>query len=271
MLKYYPSSSGFIDELGQVYTKYDSGCLRSILASQGLTKTIPKFYKTLGDADEENFEKVIQSLNLKYQREKPIKRQLSETVQYSGRIDFEVETENGIVIVEKKATVSTSVRLQCIRKSNYRSGNLAQLVSYLLHTELSFGTLRYDFYQQKEDGTLVSTEHRTYEVEIKEDGRIFVDGLPSPFSAEDQVRHMVVATEALDKNEVKQRPKDWMEHWTSPCRFCKFSGTCDKYDEGSISDEDFVTLAQDEYELRTRIEPEREIKIQKYKQKKKEK
>jgi hypothetical protein len=85
MKKFYPSSSAFmVGDL--VVTKYNSGCLRSILIqSHGIREgSIPQLYIDCGATAEEQHQADLKAAGIPFIREMVIKAQLTPNVEYSG-------------------------------------------------------------------------------------------------------------------------------------------------------------------------------------------
>ncbi len=255
MLKYYPSNAAF--QVGGVtLTHSASGCLRYIkFSNMGLRDNdIDPIYKAVGAAHEAEWEKTLIARNVAYHREVPLKKPIPNSeVMYSGRIDFVLEGE----LQECKATISKNARRDIIRKGKVKLNHLAQLVSYMIMTQVSNGRLIVGYYEL--DGeTWRNCEQREFEVEIEDSGRILVDKSPSGYSVAEQLSHMFAASKALADGSTPDRPMDYQVQWSSSCRFCVFKEACEK--EGTIEQ---AKEALDEFKKK----PKKPVKVPIYKPK----
>lgn len=231
MKKFYPSSSAFM--VGDtVVTKYNSGCLRSILIqSHGIREgDIPKLYQECGAAAEEQHAADLAANGTAFMREVVIKAPLTPNVEYSGRADFVCQVPGvGTVVDECKGHTSKNTRRDAIRKGEYNVSYLAQLVSYMVKLRTQKGRLVCGYYED-DRGKLVRQEERTFKVEIDDDGGIDVDGAPSGYSVADLLAHQRAAARVLEAQEVAARPDKANLSFGGPCTYCPFKAACDAYD-----------------------------------------
>lgn len=255
MKKFYPSSSAFM--IGDtVMTKYDSGCLRSILVKASGIKTgdIHPVYKKVGATHEWRYlvELRQDEKNISIEAEVVTKKKLSEEVMYSGRMDFRVmrDTTEGPVCVihETKGTVSKNTRRDW-RKGEYNLTYLAQLVSYMVDERSTRGMLVCGYYEENDHGALERLEQRRFKVQITDSGRIDVDGQPSGFNVADLLTHRRAVVEILEENKIGPRPDKWNQKWGGPCTRCAFKNTCDKYDELGGDTKGFLESAEEDARL----------------------
>lgn len=247
-MKFYPSSSAFmVGDL--VITKYNSGCLRSILIqSHGIREgDIPDAYQRVGAEHERMHARDLEEQGISFVREVVLKAQLSENVEYSGRCDFAVTfPKAGLVIDECKGHTSKNTRRDVIRNGEYNVSYLAQLVSYMVKLRTQKGRLVCGYYEETTDEppVLVRQEERTFKVEIGDDGSIDVDGVPSGYCVADLLAHQRAVVRVLENQEVAARPDKWNQKYGGPCTYCPFKVACDKYDAEGGSTEEFLVSAQ---------------------------
>lgn len=227
-LKVYPSSSGFISDLG-LEAEYNSACLRYMVISIGANrKDIDPIYAELGLLHEDWYaERLGDELK---EREFPIKFDLAPTVEYSGRVDF--LTHDGRVH-ETKASMSKNFLYKHIRKGEVKLSHLAQVVSYMIHLQLPKAVIAAGFYDEQK--TL--KEKRFFDVSIRDDGMIVVDDIPTGLEVKHQLAHLNAAVHALSTLEIGQRPENYLE-FGSACHFCPVKALCSSYDFGHISAEE---------------------------------
>lgn len=230
-----------------VVTKYNSGCLRSILIqSHGIREgDIPEAYQRVGAEHERQHAEDLKDAGIPFVREMVIKAQLSANVEYSGRADFVCTIPNvGTVIDECKGHSSKNTRRDVIRNGEYNISYLAQIVSYMTRFRTQKGRLVCGYYEETEDGALVRQEERTFKVEIDDAGGIDVDAVPSGYSVADLLAHQRAAVRVLENQEVATRPDKWNQKFGGPCTFCPFKAACDQYDAQGGSVEAFLSSAQ---------------------------
>jgi hypothetical protein len=251
--KFYPSSSAFM--LGDVVmTKYDSGCLRSILAKANGIRTgeIHPVYKRVGAAHEDAYAELLSQddKNISIEREVQVKKEISLDVQYSGRMDFRVlralpDGTHETIIHETKGTVSKNTRRD-FRKGEYNVSYLAQLVSYMVDERTTKGKLVCGYYEEDDSGVLRMQETREYRVTVTDTGRLDVDGEPSGYNVADLLAHRRAAAAVLENHEVGPRPDKWNQKWGGPCGRCAFSKTCDAWDSGALGTDTAMFLGSAE-------------------------
>lgn len=214
-------------------TQYDSGCLRSIVfrCYANIDIEIDPIYQTLGAYHEDKYA----SEHNVNRREIVVRHHIIPEVEYSGRVDFELEDGS---ITETKSSLRKKHKLQNDPKINH----LGQLTSYLNWLERSIG--RVDWGQYTED--LKQTDHKNFEVEIAKDGQLIINGNLSPYYAQDQLEHMTKAAELISSWKLHEvRPLNWDDKYKSPCTFCPFKSVCDKYDAGLITNDEALYEARE--------------------------
>lgn len=240
--KVYMSNSGFM--WGRVvFTDYKSGCIRNILLSANGVREgeINKKYQVLGELNEERYEAYLKSIGANYVRELAVKHPITpdSEVVLSGRIDFLRQLTGFVEVDELKSTDSTNKRREVIKKGKWVTENLAQAISYMISMECVTGRLVYTYYEMDDiTKQYEPRDERAFEIMIESSGRISVDGTPTQFSVNDQLNHRLAAKTAIETHTVWDRPYNWDKPFQSPCKFCPWSSTCDKYDDGKLADTD---------------------------------
>ncbi len=241
----YGSSSAFA--WGRlVFTDSKAGCIRNILLqSHGVREgSIPEKYKIMGAANEARYNKILADSGIKYDQERPIKHAVAAvpSVLFSGRADFIRYLDSTVVVDELKSMDSKNKAREVLKHGNWTPENLAQLIAYMVGMQTPDGRL---IYTQFEDGE--PTKERAFEIVIDEAGRICVDGAPTKFTVYDQIAHLNAAARAIENNEIWERPYNWNAPFKSPCGYCPFKATCDKFDAGEIKDvQAFVMSAKED-------------------------
>ncbi len=228
-----------------VFTDSKAGCVRNILLQSHHVResSIPEKYKIMGAANEARYGKILKESGIKYDVEKPIKYALTAvpSVMFSGRADFIRYLDSQIVVDELKSMDSKNKAREVIKNGNWVPENLAQLISYMVATQTPDGRL---IYTQFEDGE--PTKERAFEIVIDEAGRICVDGTPTKFTVYDQIAHLNLAARLIENNEVGERPYNWNAPFKSPCGYCPFKATCDKFDAGELKDVNAFVMSANE-------------------------
>lgn len=245
MKKFYPSNSAFMLG-GVVVTKYNNGCLRSILIQSHDIRegAIPQLYIDCGAEHERVHEAELKAKGTSYIREMVIKAQLTSDVEYSGRADFVCHEAVGIIVDECKGHTSKNTRRDVIRKGEYNISYLAQLVSYMVRLRAQKGRLVCGYYEEDPFGKLCRQEERTFKVEVDDDGSILVDGASSGYGVADLLAHQREAVRVLETQEVSARPDKANLRFGGPCSTCPFKAACDVYDTAGGSTEDFLESAR---------------------------
>lgn len=236
-MKVYPSSSSFALP-GGVITLYDSGCMRSILInSKTRSNNFPPLYAEIGQYHEDLF--AAQLGNRLAKREFVVKSDILANVENSGRLDFQ---DIDGVIYETKASLSESFYYSVIRKGEYKLYHMAQLVTYMIALQQPKGVIVCGYYEQGSgDVKFTQSGYREFVVEIRDGGKIFVDGTDSGYTVKDQLRWQHLAANVLATDSIGDRPVNAWEPQGSPCRYCPMSSICDSYDMGEISKDELVS------------------------------
>lgn len=245
-MKFYPSSSAFM--LGDVVvTKYNSGCLRSILLrSRGVRDgEVAQISQDVGRVAEELHEAELWGEGLKYEREVPLTATLWNDVAYSGRADFVVDTVAGTEVHEIKGHTSKNTRRDVIKKGIFNVTYLAQLVSYMFRVKTTEGKLVCGYFEEGENGAIIRVDSRTFEVEIDDDGDVYVDDEPTGYNVSDLLAHQRAACFVISTGEIGPRPANWNQKYDSPCTYCPFKAACDAHDKLPFpSTDEFVWAAE---------------------------
>ena len=237
-LKLYPSSSGFVTDKG-IEVEYNSACPRYMVASIGADRIpIDPKYAKLGEIHENWYEGQL-GQNLEA-REKEIRIDLSEKVQYSGRQDF--VTKDG-TIHETKATQSKSVLYQNVRKKKVKVSHLAQLVSYMIHEKTVNGRIVLGYYKDGLKGPVLQ-EYVEFIVHIDDTGSVIVNGLPSGYTVAHQLAHLNLAKTGLETGSLAPRPYNFAD-WTGPCKRCPLNNLCWAQGKNSMTDKEFKDSAKE--------------------------
>ncbi len=234
-LKIYPSSSGFMT--GTAYeVEYNSACLRYLLVSQGIPKSIDPIYQLLGAAHEDWYSEKMKDEIL--YREKPIVKYYGK-IKYSGRMDFVMT--NG-EIHETKASLSKSFYQTVIKKKEIKLSHLAQLISYLIHTGTHSGKIIAGFYKESQNKELLLVDSVEFIVNIMSDGTIQVNGATHYYNVKDAMSFLLKLIQVLESGEIGPRPLA-LNAWKNPCKFCPLKNVCDSYDKTGMSDDQFKKTA----------------------------
>lgn len=219
-MRFSPSSAGFMWG-NAVITDYPSACLRSImLASRGVRIPIHPIYGELGEAHENWYANQLGDSCAS--REQVIKGQVTSAVTYSGRCDF--TTKDGVIHECK----STPARKDC----SYKRNHLAQLVSYMLRLEVPKGVIAVGYYIKPKD-VFEQAAFKSYQVDVQDDGGVWVDDNYTGFMARDVIHHEKAAARAIELGMIEARP--YAESaFKSPCRLCPFAKVCDRHDAGEL-------------------------------------
>lgn len=261
------SSSGFAWGT-LVHSHYKSACLRWILIQSHRSFEIAKKYQILGLANEDRHAAALQEKGIYFTRELEVERDSPvEGVVNRGHIDFLVTLPftNELEVHELKHVQSVNVRREVIRKGLYTSDNLAQCVNYMLHAQTDHGLLKYTFWEHgKKDGKASATEEREFKVKIEEFGRISVDGVPTKFTAHDQLNHQKLAATVL-KYQIVAPDRPHLGN-TSPfsgaCRSCPAQAACDKFDQGAIEGTDaFVETSKQLIQEKEQANDDAEVQV----------
>lgn len=261
-LKFYPSSAGFMWGT-VVFTDRSTACLRKIMLGRHMPRMeIAKIHKERGALNEALYGKRLAEEGLEYVEEEVVKRPIGDTgVLLSGRADFRVKREEDgpFNVEELKSTESDNVHRTVIRNRKLYPENLAQLISYMIDTESEKGRLIYTYYKRNERGELYHPEpyvnkrknyvetERIFEVDIDEFGRVHVDGEASQWTVYDVLAHRFAAADVIKNNRVADRPFNHDAVWGSPCEYCDFRVTCERWDKDEIKDEkSFIEEARSE-------------------------
>ncbi len=235
--KLYASSSGFA--FGESYfSEYNSACMRYIVASHGSPKKpIDPKYSELGLIHEEWWAKHNKG-NIK-DREVPIKKSY-DGVEYSSRVDF---INNDGSITETKASMSKSFLYSTIRKKQVKTSHLAQIVSYMIHLQVTKGTIVVGYYKEG-SGAKEPQEHVVFNIEINNNGEILVDNQIHTYNVADQLKFLLVLADLYKHDKIHpQRPMS-LSKWTNPCTYCPLSELCDQFDQNTILEGEYKDKAK---------------------------
>lgn len=260
--------SSFVKD-GQVFVSDSAGCLRkALLRSKGIEEPIGAKTKKvfhLGAVNEEIWKTWLTEAGRKFVEEKEFCEIVTDDSNFVGHSDFVVEMEDGSHLCYELKSVSSKNTYKKIFKENKpKISNLAQCVNYMVSQETNRGRLCYtsyiaaieysefDGYDLEEINDLVYSaleqgkiETKIFEVEIKEDGKVFLDGVYSEFDVQHVLDHRRATADVLENNKIyRDRPQTTDN--SDPCHFCPFKVVCDK----NITDtQEFLKLAKEAVKL----------------------
>jgi hypothetical protein len=228
-----------------VFTDYNTGCFRKILAaSQNVRTPVNPKYGRLGKWNEDRYADYLTSCGgvegTSFFRETEVKRVSSKVpgVTISGHADFIFIGADGKTarVDELKSVTSKNVRRDVIKNGKFKTENLAQLVAYMGELDCVHGKLIYSYYENTESDPYAPklVDERTFVVHIDDYGRIEVDGEPTKFTAYDVIAHRNVAVSIIGSHTIRERPYMHDAPFGSPCHFCEFKPACDANDSGEI-------------------------------------
>lgn len=228
-----------------VFTDYNTGCFRKILAnSQDMSFRVKEKYEKLGKWNEDRYAAYLTSLGLvegkSFYRETEVFRTSSKVpgVTISGHADFVIKDDRGGVarVDELKSVTSKNVRRDVLKNGKFKTENLAQLVAYMGEFDCVHGRLVYSYYEKTESDPYapVLVDERVFVVHIDDYGRIEVDNEPTRFTAYDVIAHRNVAVSVIGSHTIRERPYMHDAPFGSPCHFCEFKPACDALDNGEI-------------------------------------
>lgn len=219
-----------------VFTDYATGCLRKIyLRSRGVRESVEAIHGQRGAEFERKFgERLGADQSIKVEAEKPVLQPIDghPGFSFSGRMDYLATCGDDLKVYELKSTQSKSV-LRAMKSGQYKTENLAQLISYMTAVGTDKGELRYAYMEPSPAGYTIKQE-RGFEIEVDDFGRILVDNRPIKFTVYDQLAHQHGAARVIEEDLVWDRPVGYNQAFGSPCSYCPFKSACDRYDQGII-------------------------------------
>lgn len=238
MIKLYPSSAGFADTNGIVFTQYESACPRAALLQHAGVRasSIDPESQKIGVL----FEDLVETMELNlgtHVKEYPFKSNIGETV-ISGRVDF---LKDGTVH-ECKATFSSSTAREIIDQGKIKVNHLAQIAAYFVALRPKYVILHVGRFQKSDEG-YICTKQRAFKIEVGTEGEIIVDGTPTSYTIPGYIRWVRVVSKAITQKDFgTPRPVNLERAWSSPCHYCPYAEVCDRVDQGKVSDyESFVS------------------------------
>lgn len=230
--RFYPSSAAFAFG-SQTMSEWSSGCPRNIyLDFHGIKQTFPPKNTEAGASYEAMVEDALYKSGAIFQREVPIQTTLRDGIVLSGRVD--VIFQNGTPL-ELKSCNSPSSKTKHLSKGLITTGNLAQIVTYMLVLKQANGILRYgEMKVDKKTGVPFIGREVNHAIELHEDGRIFVNDQQSVYTVQSLFRHRELVLEAVLKDILPDRPYN-ESRFNGPCARCPWNATCTSLDEGRIT------------------------------------
>lgn len=252
---YNPSSAGFMTNGGLAVTKYESGCLRGILAKKNGARTkFPQQLAKMGAMFEELSEIWLSKnypdwqLSVEETLKGPCVGLPKET--FSGRKDFTLRHPTyGTIIVECKSMMSSASRLKVIRKGIMNPSQIAQLLSYMIQEKVTKGMMMFGYYEIDPETGEIWCPHAfrdqgtpkanfaVYRVAILDDGRIEINDKEFEYTVQQCIEHRNAVMEVLDTRTVGLRPFNAEQEYSSPCNYCVFKDACTSYDTSVIGGE----------------------------------
>lgn len=228
-----PSKSAWMNG-DLVVTKYEKSCARFVLWERRFEKeaNIDPIYEAMGTLDETRYATKLKREKIKFEREVEISHQIGDTgIPIEGRIDFELFTPQGPVLVEKKSTISPRREYDIIQKGNIDPGHLAQLVSYMAVKKIPDGKVVVTFWKWDDtiDGLVVGSE-REFLVKVTPQGDITVDGIPSAYHVRHLQQWYYSVARAMNKADSGLPPRPKITPYQNPCKYCPLANSCNKYD-----------------------------------------
>lgn len=243
----------------EFHTESSAGCPRiALLRSHGLEepKNTVRTRKTfaLGHVNEEIFCEHYMA-DILHLREKAIEEKVTDQTVFIGHSD--VVTQN--TVFELKSVSSKGV-WEGIKEGRYKKSNLAQLVNYMISLEYTKGYLVYSLYAYVDGIDLADI---FFEVEIREDGGIYVDGNYSDYTVKNLLDARKEMAAVVEENKVfPRRPKSGK---SGACKYCPFSKVCKEIEEtGETDTEKFLNQTK---EIINEIR-ERNVQVQQRRQRK---
>ena len=235
------SNSGFFKD-GKFYSDSQNGCPRITLTRRhGIEEPHDNIrtQKTfaIGHLNEELFIKHYMG-NAFVRRESEICEPITENVNFVGHTDVETET----LLFELKS-VSSNSTWKLVKAGGYKLSNLAQCASYMVSRQLQNGFLVYSLYAYVDGLDLPDI---FLEITIDDDGEISVNNKKTGFSVENIILDRQTKAMVLENDSVfPERPVNPGGD-KSPCVYCPFKSTCDKWDKKEISTtEEFLNSARE--------------------------
>lgn len=257
--------SGFVKD-GQVVGSDANSCLRrTLLRDHGIeekhtdAKTRNVFH--LGALNETIFETWLIEAGKKFVKEKEFCEPVTEGSNFVGHEDFVAENPDGtFTCYELKSVSSPNTYKKIFKEGKPKISNLAQIVNYMVAQQTEYGKLCYTSYikaiQYKEMGEVDQEEinnrvyealesgeieTRIFEVNLREEGDIYVDGQPSGFNVTHTLEHRRLSAYVLENEKVWMDPPQSVDV-NDPCTFCPFSRVCAK---NVLDTDEFLTLCRE--------------------------
>ena len=255
MNQYRGGNTFWMDNINEIHGG-EQGCLRKILLRHhGIepgTDTSSRYIFKVGDWVEGIVQKEIEmeSPEMVLGDDVEVKEPITEGTEFCGHEDLvEYREDKPYRCIELKSCWSTNTLKKIFGEKKWKTGNMLQLMHYMLSFETVYGTLRYTSlifhtFTYKGDRIKVRTgDYYEFQVEIKEDGFFYVDGVKTIYDAAGFIRAREAAADILDNNKVHdKRPLD-CDGWNS-CNFCPFKSVCDIQEKWEDSEE-FLKLCRD--------------------------
>lgn len=232
----------------QVTTKYQSGCLRYVFVqahgNPPRSSSINPASQGLGALSEEALAAQFRRRRLKHEREVPFRQEFKGVI-LSGRMDFVVTRKEDQEVWENKASTSTYVLKDAIQGGQPDANYIAQLVSYLAFNKIARGYLNVNYYQLGENQKdWDCTDTRTFEIVLRDDGVILVDGNEYDKVLRDLSRWYAEAVKVVsDPSTVPGEPRLDPIPYKNPCHFCPLQAVCKSHKDAPMDSAQFLQQA----------------------------
>jgi hypothetical protein len=193
---------------------------------------IDPLYEAMGAIDETRYAARLRAAGTQFQREVVITHPIGSTgVNIEGRIDFVLDTPDGVVIVEKKSTISPRRKSAIIVKGDVDPSHLAQVVSYMAVKKVTQGRIVVTFWKWADDiESLIVDGEREFVVHVTPAGDISVDGAPYPSHVRNLQAWFKTCADAMNAADTKLPGRPFIQGYTNPCQRCPLAPHCDQYD-----------------------------------------
>ena len=225
-----------------------SQCPRYWLAKKnGFRTKIDPLYGAIGELSEVMFKTKHRKTHPDdtIESQVPIEKDLSEHSAIFGYLDMIITKPDGSkVVVEKKAHISSNVRLEVIRKKQVKASHVAQIVTYMIVTDIPKGQIVCDFYELNYDcDKLHQSEGITFDVEIK-DRKIYIDGVEYKHMVTDLAKFYKFIDNAVKLDTLPNRPTKPTTSRSSVCTYCPLNNHCDEAEIRKLDKNAFLALVK---------------------------
>jgi hypothetical protein len=203
----------------------------------------------LGKANEWVVARELEDRGYKVQRERSLSKGIDSETSLEGHTDL---TCDDALLYELKSVSSLGVYQKIFIDGEYKTNNLAQLVTYLMLDNKTEGILQYtnfiyspavttDRQSDKFSVGPISPGYRKFMVTLDPNtSAIWVDNKPTPFTLDHVRAHYRHAAKVVKDQEVSEiRPST-----SKACGYCKLYSICTSLKKGDITDAQWLALAK---------------------------